>query len=115
MGTRMHIHRYNRARRNGHTKAEFRYTLIEKRGVLLSANHGQAKRGTYLCLALSTFFASLRGTLVSQRCRGAQEDAVTLGTRQDSRTIFFVFMPPGDVVRDEIPGIIGIRRGADRC
>lgn len=33
MGSRMHIHKYNRARRNGHTKAEFQYTLIEKKGV----------------------------------------------------------------------------------
>jgi hypothetical protein len=38
------------------------------------------KGSTYLCLALLTFFTSLRGALITQGCRGAQDDTVTLGT-----------------------------------
>lgn len=61
---------------------------------------------TNLGLALAALFAGLGGALVFYGSGRSQEDAGTFGAGESAVLVVVVVVPPGDVVGDQVPGVV---------
>jgi len=66
---------------------------------------------TNLGLALTAFFARLGGALIFHGGGRSQEDASAFGTGESAVLVIVIIVPPGYVVRDQVPAVVQLFLG----